>query len=136
MKIAYCFTLFVLFVGIGLAACSQPAAQPDPQAAKPSKPGGTGPALALKGDATQGASIFSNKCSDCHGDNGQGGVQNPGAKDGTVPALNPINTSLFNSDEKVFAANLDLFIEHGSLPVGDHPVRMMLGYGDNGVLQP
>ncbi len=117
-----------------LAACSS-VATPDPNALKPSKPGGTGEALKLTGDAAQGRTVFDSKCRECHGEEGKGGVANGGAESGVVPALNPIAASLKNSDAKVFAANIDLFIEHGSVPKGT-PIRIMMAYGDNGLLSP
>jgi mono/diheme cytochrome c family protein len=55
---------------------------------------------------------------------------NRGSTDGTVPALNPIDMTLENKDPKVFAYNLDLFIQHGSTPGGDKPALTMLAWGD------
>ncbi len=40
-----------------------------------------------------------------------------------------------NTDKKVIAANLDLFIEHGSAPEGN-ATRMMMAYGDLKLLEP
>ena len=117
-----------------IAACTS-VAKPDPNAIKPSKPGGTGEALRLKGLPDQGEAIFNSKCKECHGEAGRGGILNPGVESGEVPALNPIDASLYNSDAKVFAANIDLFIEHGSVPKGT-PHRIMLAYGDHGLLTP
>jgi len=117
-----------------LAACSA-VATPDPNALKPSKPGGTGKALKLTGSASQGEQIFSSKCEECHGEAGRGGIANSGTEAGEVPALNPIAVSLYNSDAGIFAANLDLFIEHGSVPKGT-PHRIMLAYGDYELLTP
>jgi mono/diheme cytochrome c family protein len=117
-----------------LASCSS-VAKPDPNAIKPSKPGGTGEALKLIGLPEQGEAIFNSKCKECHGEAGQGGILNPGVESGEVPALNPIDLSLYNSDAKVFAANIDLFIEHGSVPKGT-PHRIMLAYGDYDLLTP
>jgi cytochrome c len=117
-----------------LASCTS-AATPDPNAIKPSKPGGVGKALNLTGDPGQGEAIFISKCRECHGETGQGGVSDSGAEAGVVPALNPIAASLYNSDAEVFAANIDLFIEHGSVPKGA-PNRIMMAYGDNGLLTP
>ena len=128
---------FVLFVGLIvvmlLAACGAQAT-PDPNAAKPSNPGGVGKAVSLTGDAANGASIYSDNCAQCHGDLGKGGVTNPGAEE-DVPSLNPIDSTLVNDNLKVFAMNLDLFIEHGSVPEGT-PTRIMLPFGDSKVLQP
>lgn len=111
-----------------LAACGGSAAvTPDPNAPKPSNPGGTGKALTLTGDAAAGAETFSTICAGCHGVEGKGGVKNPGAAE-DVPALNPAD-EFFNADPAVFAANLDLFIEHGSTPEGK-PALVMDSYGD------
>ena len=124
-----------------LAACAAPAAPPTPTTAptavaaaagpvRPSNPGGPGPAVTLKGDATAGGVVYVASCKKCHGDNGAGGVSNPGSTDGTVPALNPIDDTLKSSDPVVYATNLDLFIEHGSTPAGDKPTQVMAAWGD------
>ncbi len=110
--------------------------QPDPDAAKPSNPGGVGPALALTGDAASGQTIFTTYCKVCHGDKGVGGVANPGSKDGTVPSLNPIDDTIAHKDLKVFAANIDLFVEHGSKPDGDKPQLSMVAWGDTKSMTP
>jgi mono/diheme cytochrome c family protein len=104
--------------------------------AKPSNPGGPGPAVALTGDAKAGAQVFVDNCKKCHGDEGKGGVSNPGSTDGTVPALNPIDETIANKDPKVFAQNMDLFIEHGSTPAGDKPQNVMKAFGDQKLLTP
>src|SRR5512138_112968 len=87
-----------------LAACggSSAAATPDPKAAKPSNPGGTGKALTLTGNVQNGEKIFANNCASCHGDQGKGGIENAGSEDGTVPPLNPIDETMENKDAKVF----------------------------------
>lgn len=105
------------------------------ESARPSNPGGPGPALDLKGDPTQGAQVFVN-CVACHGDQGKGGVANPGSADGTVPALNPMDPTIANQDRKVFAYNVDLFVEHGSTPDGPNPGLKMLAWGDTKGLTP
>lgn len=125
----------VILAIMGLAACGTAAVTPDPDAPKPSKPGGVGEALKLTGDAEAGEEIFNSKCKECHGPDGKGGVLNSGSEDGSVPALNPAD-EFYNPDPAVFAANLDVFIEHGSTPAGDSPTRIMLGYGDLGMLAP
>ncbi len=103
--------------------------------ARPSNPGGPGPALDLLGDAQQGAQVFTN-CVPCHGNQGKGGVQNPGSSDGTVPSLNPIDATIANADPKLFAYNVDLFVEHGSTPDGSNPVFKMPAWGDSKALTP
>jgi mono/diheme cytochrome c family protein len=66
----------------------------------------------------------------CHGDQGKAGIANPGSDDGEVPALNPIDSTLIDKDPKVYATNLDLFVEHGSKPEGDSPAVTMPALGD------
>lgn len=131
-------SLFIL--ALGLAAC-QPGAAATPteqteKVARPSKAGGPGPAVGLTGDATKGADIFTANCARCHGDQGKGGVANAGSDDGTVPPLNPIDESLVSTNAKTFATNIDLFVEHGSVPSGSGPALNMLSFGDDKTLQP
>ena len=104
--------------------------------ARPSNPGGPGEAIKLKGNSTVGEQIFSARCVPCHGDQGKEGIPNPGSDDGSVPPLNPIDSTLVNSDLTIYATNLDLFIEHGSKPAGDSPVIMMPAWGDQKLLSP
>lgn len=106
------------------------------EVARPSNPGGPGPAMALTGDVAAGAQVFDANCKKCHGDNGVGGVANPGSDDGTIPALNPIDETLVDKDLKVFATNLDLFLEHGSMPAGTNPKESMAAFGDEKKLTP
>jgi mono/diheme cytochrome c family protein len=101
---------------------------------EPSNPGPPGAAVNLKGDTTSGAALFKTHCATCHADAGKGGVANPGSDDGTVPPLNPIDPLLKNPDPKVFATNIDLFIQHGSVPEGESPFRTMPGWGDKNAL--
>jgi cytochrome c len=121
-------------LAMAAAACGA-AVTPDPNAAKPSNPGGTGKALSLTGDPVKGKQIFADKCVECHGEEGKGGIANEGAEE-DVPELNPIDSTMVNTDLKVFAANIDVFIEHGSTPGGDSPTRVMLPFGDSNLLQP
>ena len=102
----------------------------------PSNPGGPGQAVSLTGDANSGQQIFAANCVPCHAAEGKGGVANPGSTHGTVPALNPIDPALKNSDKTIFATNLDLFIEHGSTPAGPGPTFSMPPWGDKGALTP
>ena len=85
-------------------------AEPAVEVARPSNPGGPGPALQLTGDPVAGKQIFVDNCQKCHGENGVGGVQNPGSDDGTIPELNPIDDTMVSADAKVFAYNIDLFV--------------------------
>jgi mono/diheme cytochrome c family protein len=119
-----------------LSACAA-SASPTPvpvvatvEVARPSNEGGPGPAATLAGDATAGAQIYVDNCKKCHGDQGKGGVDNPGSTDGTIPALNPIDETLVDKDAKVFIYNLDLFLEHGSTPGGPTPKEKMPAWGD------
>lgn len=111
-----------------------PGSQPD--VARPSNPGGPGPAIDLTGNVESGKQIFVDNCQLCHGEEGKGGYTNPGSTDGTVPPLNPIDPTLIDPDLKTYALNIDLFIEHGSVPEGPMPVRNMPAWGDRGALDP
>ena len=110
--------------------------EPAVDIARPSNPGGPGPAVDLQGNIDNGKKIFVANCQICHGEAGKGGYPNPGSTDGTVPPLNPIDETLVNADYKTFATNIDLFLEHGSVPEGPEPVRNMPPWGDRGALTP
>jgi mono/diheme cytochrome c family protein len=112
-------------------ASAQPGGE---EIARPSNPGGPGEALNLTGDATSGAQIFQTNCVPCHGPQGTQGVPNPGTDDGSVPTLNPIDSTMVSSDYKTFAYNIDLFIQHGSTPAGPNPSISMPQWGDSGTL--
>jgi len=101
---------------------------------EPSNPGLPGSAINLTGDPVSGQALFKSNCANCHGNTGTGGVLNPGSSDGTVPALNPIDPLLKDPDPRLFAANIDLFIQHGSVPEGISPFRTMPGWGDQNAL--
>ncbi len=139
-KRAYYLAFFAIitsfFMVTALVACQSKAAQATEEVAEPSNPGGPGQAINLTGNATQGAAVFTANCTRCHGDQGKGGIPNPGSTDGTVPPLNPIDPSLVNTDDKTFATNLDLFIEHGSTPEGTNPTFSMVPFGDQKLLTP
>jgi mono/diheme cytochrome c family protein len=123
-----------------LQAMTQPTQTPTaateatPEPAQPSKPGGPGEAATLTGDVSQGESLFSQICTACHGPQGTQGISNPGSDDGSVPVLNPIDPTLVNADPKIFAANVDLFVQHGSTPAGPQPQIAMPSFGDSGTL--
>ena len=104
--------------------------------ARPSNPGGPGSALGLVGNAVTGAQVYVQQCGKCHGPEGKGGVSNPGSTDGTIPPLNPIDDTIANKDPKVFAYNIDLFVEHGSTPGGTNPQQTMPAWGDDKKLTP
>jgi mono/diheme cytochrome c family protein len=137
LRVTFALVAALFVLAIGLAAC---AAKATPEAAegvaRPSKAGGPGTAITLTGDATKGATIFTANCVRCHGDQGKTGIENAGSSDGTVPNLNPIDESLVNKDPKTYATNLDLFIEHGSVPEGTSPALSMPSFGDDKTLQP
>ncbi|MBI5964165.1 MAG: cytochrome c [Chloroflexi bacterium] len=103
---------------------------------RPSNPGGPGPGIELTGSVDAGKIVFDERCAVCHGSQGMGGLLNPGSTDGTMPALNPIDASLKDADYKTFAINLDLFLEHGSMPEGRNPIFQMPDWGDKGILTP
>ncbi len=92
-----------------------------------------GAALNLIGSAANGAQLYVANCKKCHGDQGKGGINNPGSSDGTIRALNPIEPAFKIGN---FRLNLDLFIEHGSIPAGPSPVNVMDAWGDKGKLNP
>ena len=119
-----------------MTATSAPTEAGGSEIARPSNPGGPGAALNLTGDANSGAQIFVANCQTCHAAQGKGGVANPGSDDGTVPPLNPIDPTITNADPKVFAYNVDLFVEHGSTPDGTNPTLSMPAWGDKKVLTP
>jgi mono/diheme cytochrome c family protein len=100
------------------------------EVARPSNPGGPGPALALSGDVKAGEKVYVDNCQKCHGEKGVGEVKNPGSDDGTIPPLAPIDETMVSKDAKVFATNIDLFIEHGSKPAGTNPKEVMAAFGD------
>jgi mono/diheme cytochrome c family protein len=105
-----------------------PAGTPEP--ARPSEAGGPGQAVSLTGDPKHGIVLFGSYCAYCHGPEGRLGVPNPDSDDGVVPSLKPIDETLINPDPKVYAENLDLFIEHGSIPAGENPEIKMPAFGD------
>ncbi len=104
------------------------------EVARPNNPGGPGEAINLIGDPKNGEQIFVDDCQVCHGQDGKEGVLNPGSNDGMVPNLNPIDPTLVGPDHKTFAYNLDLFLQDGSIPAGNTPVKEMPAWGDSKVL--
>lgn len=106
------------------------------EVAQPSNPGGPGPAIGLTGDLKAGEKVYVDNCQKCHGEKGVGGIENPGSDDGTIPPLSPIDETMVSKDPKVFATNIDLFVEHGSKPEGDNPKEIMAAWGDDKKLTP
>jgi mono/diheme cytochrome c family protein len=94
------------------------------------KQGPSGPAAYTIGSPEHGELLYIRNCQQCHGPDGVGKVPNPGSEDGTVPPLNPIDPDMFNQDPDLFAANIDRYIQHGSMPEGSHPVLTMPAWGD------
>lgn len=111
-----------------------PPGAPTPEPAIPSNPGPVGPAASLSGDAGRGQVLFGQICAGCHGPEGVQGIPNPGSDDGSVPVLNPIDPTIANADLKKFAGNLDLFVQHGSVPSGPSPEIAMPAFGDQKLL--
>ena len=104
--------------------------------ARPSNPGDAGEAVNLTGDPTAGKQVYIDLCQLCHGTEGKGDVLNPGSDDGTVPELNPIDSTLMDTDYKTYAYNIDLFIQNGSIPPGINPACVMPAWGaQNGMTQ-
>ncbi len=127
-----------LLAGIPLSlANATPTETPaQPEVASPSNPGGPGDAVNLTGDPNAGKQVYVDECQLCHGTEGKGDILNPGSDDGTVPALNPIDSTLIGSDDKTNVANIDLFIQNGSTPPGVNPARLMPPFGaQNGLTQ-
>ena len=121
----------MLYAGIPAeVAYATPTTTPAPEEiARPTNQGGPGEAVNLQGDAARGVELFKKNCLLCHGDEGKDDVLNPGTGDGTVPALNPIDETLIDPDYKIYAFNLDLFLENGSTPEGPNPARLMPAWG-------
>jgi mono/diheme cytochrome c family protein len=109
-------------------------ATPQEEIAEPSNPGGPGDAINLTGDSTAGEKVYTTYCQSCHGPQGTDNVSNPGSDDGTVPPLNPIDSTLVSTDYKTFATNIDLFLQNGSTPEGGNPTLTMPAWGANGSL--
>jgi mono/diheme cytochrome c family protein len=100
--------------------------------ARPHTAGGAGDAINLTGDPSAGKKVYEDYCQICHGLLGMDNVLNPGSDDGTIPALNPIDSTLVSPDYKTYAYNLDLFIQNGSVPSGSNPALQMPGWGGKG----
>ena len=124
---------------IAVAALVIYAVQAEPasavEIARPSNSGKPGAAATITGDAMAGAKIFAANCMPCHGGEGKGGIPNPGSADGAVPPLNPIDKTMVSKDPKVFAYNIDLFIQHGSTPDGSNPAIKMPAWGSDNMLK-
>jgi len=93
--------------------------------------GPPGPASFVIGNVELGEYLFKQNCEQCHGVGGKDKVPNPGSTDGTVPPLNPIDSTLSNKNAQTFVNNIDPYIQHGSIPAGLNPVLHMLPFGDS-----
>jgi uncharacterized repeat protein (TIGR01451 family) len=96
-----------------------------------------GAAASMQGNPLSGRALFDQNCSTCHGDRGAMGEDNPGSNDGTVPVVNPIDPGFLDDsrgDPTIFAADLDLFLQHGSRPNGPSPKDLMTAWGDTNKL--
>jgi mono/diheme cytochrome c family protein len=96
--------------------------------------GPPGEATSLMGSAADGEALFAQYCASCHGPQGTDKIPNPGSGDGTVPPLNPVEPDMADKDAAVFTANIDRFIQHGSIPDGAAPELFMPDWGDGKVL--
>jgi mono/diheme cytochrome c family protein len=115
---------------------AEPAPEPGAPPARPSNPGDPGQATSLTGTAASGQPLFGLYCAPCHGPQGVLGLPNPGSGDGVVPELNPIDPTIVDPDIAVFTTNVDLFVEHGSVPEGGYPRLLMPAFGDHTLLTP
>ncbi|MGA7104381.1 MAG: cytochrome c [Candidatus Deferrimicrobiaceae bacterium] len=98
------------------------------------KQGQPAEAATLTGDWKRGKALFERQCQSCHGPQGTDKVKNPGSDDGTVPPLKPIDPEFASKTPSAFAANIDRFIQHGSLPDGPNPALFMPNWGDSRAL--
>jgi len=112
------------------AVSSEVAGLPEVPSEEKALEGPVGRAAFIIGSAENGADLYKEQCLSCHGVGGKGGLPNPGSDDGTVPPLDPIDRKLHNADVRVFAANIDKIIQHGSMPSGPHPALHMPAWGD------
>ncbi|MFN2264431.1 MAG: cytochrome b N-terminal domain-containing protein [Anaerolineales bacterium] len=96
--------------------------------------GPPGLAADVMGSAQHGSVLFSNECTSCHGNQGIGGVSNPGSDDGEVPSLNPIDSEFVDQNPQIFAENIDRIIQHGSIPSGPNPKLAMPAFGETNTL--
>ncbi|MCK6553767.1 cytochrome c, partial [Candidatus Binatia bacterium] len=112
--------------GAGDAAAGLPAVHP--------AQGPPGRAATIVGSADHGATLFAIYCATCHGDEGRGGVPDPGSASGQVPALNPIAVTIRSSNPGDFAENLDRFLQHGAVPGQDGGALRMPAFGQTATL--
>ncbi len=99
------------------------------------KQGPAGKAAAMIGNWQKGERLFVKNCQSCHGPHGTDDIPNPGSSDGTVPPLNPIDPELADKNPSLFAAHIDRFIQHGSIPDGSDPALFMPNWEDSQLSQ-
>jgi mono/diheme cytochrome c family protein len=112
---------------------SQTSAGKESSSVPPAK-GLPGKAAYIIGSAEEGAKLFEKNCSSCHGNEGKGGLSNPGSHEGKVPQLNPIDREIYSADARTFSENIDHYIQHGSVPPGTGPAIHMPAFGDTNTL--
>ena len=138
------FTVFT-FLGSGISAAKPDEAGKSNAAQVPTfadrskipasgKQGPPAEAVTLAGKWKNGKAVFKKSCQSCHGPQGTDKVKNPGSDDGTVPPLNPIDPALASKTLSAFAANIDRYIQHGSIPDGPKPALFMPNWGDSRAL--
>ena len=103
----------------------------------PPVPRSPGQAAYFVGSVERGGELFKTHCSPCHGSQGVSVTPNPGSTEGKVPNLHKIAPELYSSDAQTFAENIDVYIQHGSVPEGPNPALRMPAFGDtNSLTQP
>ncbi len=133
-------SMLLAFIGVSEAAVppgttgTSPETNKEPSSSPASEKGEPGRAAYIIGSAHHGSELFKKNCTPCHGAEGKTNVPNPGATEGKVPDLNPIDQDIFNPDAQVFAGNIDRYIQHGSVPEGTNPVIRMPAFGDTNTL--
>lgn len=144
-QVVSAFALFAAFTLLGWGASAARAAGKAKAPQVPSfsdrstipatgKQGPPGEAATLKGSWKRGKALFAQRCQACHGPRGTDKVKNPGSDDGTVPPLNPIDPELKSKTPSIFAAKIDRYIQHGSIPDGPKPALFMPNWGDGKAL--
>ncbi len=128
------FLVATLTAGVAQAGSASPLLPAFADKSRVPASGKQGPpaeAASLYGSWKKGEDLFSRHCQSCHGLRGTDKVPNPGSADGTVPPLNPIDPDLADKNPEVFAAKIDRFIQHGSIPDGPEPALFMPDWGDS-----
>lgn len=134
--------LLILLLGLAISwqiALAQPPTPNPSSEAKDIDVTVPGAPASIHGYPQNGRIIFAQRCAPCHGDRGVGGIPNPGSDDGEVPAINPIDPAFLDDSQEepaALAADLDPFLEHGSIPSGPKPAIVMPAWGDQKILTP